>query len=192
LVKQFKESNFAKESRSIKRREGILRKLVSVSKGLSKSKKEVYQRRDLVRKGAASFLNDLFGALKKDVQVLSRNEKKKIKKYSKEFNSAVHLSKKVFKNIKGALKRSDRVIHFAYSKIKNDMVDLRRSFEEIQRKQKEKKLMKGFFGRRFESKEKTAKRLVDEVSREVRDSTKDNEMGDIIEDMVKKEKEKLD
>jgi len=36
------------------------------------------------------------------------------------------------------------------------------------------------------------KALVDEVSREVRDSTKDDEMGDIIEDIVKKEKEKLD
>ncbi len=192
LIKQFEESDFAKESRSIKRREGILRKFVIVSKGLSKNKREVYQRRDFVKKSAVSFLNNLFSDLKRSISNSSRKEKKNLVKYSKEFNSAVRLSKRVFKNTKGALKKSNKVVHSAYSEIKRDMIDLRRNFEGVQRRQGDIRLKNRFFSNRFESKEKTAKRLADEVSREVKDSTKDNEMGDIIEDMAKKEKEKLD
>ena len=48
---------------------------------------------------------------------------------------------------------------------------LLRNFEEVQRKQGDIRLKNRFFSNRFESKEKTAKRLVDEVSREVKEKT---------------------
>jgi hypothetical protein len=185
LVEDF-ENNFVKTGDFTRRQARVLREISNMDKILSSNKRELYEKRNTVKKNAVLFINDLFGHIKRNKLISPGYEtnkiERKIKSYSKNFSSAFLLSRKVFRNTKDVFRKSDKAIHSAYSEIKKDAENFQERLEEFRRKQREINLKRNFFNRRFESKRRTAKRLADEVSEEVKNSSKNNNLGDIIKD----------
>ncbi len=187
LVEDF-EKYFVNEGKFTRRHSNALGEIISAVKKFESGKIEHHGRHKIIRKNATIFINDLFSHLKSNKLIHPVKEfkgmEKKIKNYSRQLNSTALFSRKMFRNTKDALRRSDKVIHSTIDNVQ----ELHNNMWEAKKRQNEIKLKKGFFENRFESKGKTAKRLADEVSREVKDSSKDHEMKDIIEDMADKEK----
>ena len=195
LIEDF-EKYFVDTGKFTRKHSNALREIVNVVKKFDVGKIEHHERHRTIRKNAAIFLNDLFGHLKSNKLIHPGKEfrgmERKIKTYSKELNSAVLFSRRTFRNAKDALRRSDKVIHSRYSETRDNVQELHKKMWEVQKRQKEIKLKKGFFENRFESKGKIAKRLADEVSRDVKDDSKNHKMKDITEAISETEKKSFE